>query len=107
MQFDNATGRGGKGLSHVGKALRHVTRSRSAIFAPLGDVGRAQRVEQRLADAIRSGLLTDGERLPSEQELAAMLGVAVPKSAAMPQHGQSPQPLPVRPPRSYKPRPGH
>ena len=34
------------------------------------------RVEQRLADAIRSGLLADGERLPSEQELAAMLGVA-------------------------------
>lgn len=59
------------------KSLRHASRSRSAIFAPLGDVGRAQRVEQRLADAIRSGLLADGERLPSEQELAAMLGVAV------------------------------
>jgi DNA-binding FadR family transcriptional regulator len=34
------------------------------------------RVEQRLAEAIRSGLLGDGERLPSEPELAAMLGVA-------------------------------
>ncbi|GAB3280135.1 FCD domain-containing protein [Kineosporia babensis] len=46
------------------------------MFAPLGDVGRAVRVEQRLADAIRVGLLADGERLPSEQELATMLGVA-------------------------------
>ncbi|WP_109508482.1 FadR/GntR family transcriptional regulator [Nocardioides speluncae] len=56
--------------------LRHASRSRSAIFAPLGDPGRATRVEQRLADAIRSGMLADGERLPSEQELASMLGVA-------------------------------
>ncbi len=58
------------------KARRHSSRARSAIFAPLGDQGRATRVEQRLADAIRSGLLADGERLPSEPELAAMLGVA-------------------------------
>jgi hypothetical protein len=31
------------------------------------------------------------------------------KSAATPQHGQKPaeKPLPVREPRSYKPRPGH
>lgn len=55
---------------------RHGTRTRGAIFAPLEDVGRAVRVEQRLADAIRSGVLRDGERLPSESELAAMLGVA-------------------------------
>lgn len=55
---------------------RPATRTRSAIFAPLGDEGRAVRVENRLAEAIRSGVLTDGERLPSEPELAAMLGVA-------------------------------
>jgi len=55
---------------------RPATRARSAIFAPLGDQGRAVRVENRLAEAIRSGVLTDGERLPSEPELAAMLGVA-------------------------------
>ncbi len=55
---------------------RHGTRTRGAIFAPLEEVGRAVRVEQRLADAIRSGVLRDGERLPSESELAAMLGVA-------------------------------
>lgn len=50
--------------------------ARSAIFAPLGDPGRALRVEQRLGEAIRAGLLADGERLPSEPELAQMLGVA-------------------------------
>jgi DNA-binding FadR family transcriptional regulator len=56
---------------------RHGSRARGAIFAPLGDVGRAGQVEQRLAEAIRSGVLVEGERLPSEPELAAMLGVAV------------------------------
>lgn len=37
------------------------------------------------------------------------LGVAFPKQAASPQHGQKapPKPLPCREPRSYKPRPGH
>lgn len=57
-------------------SARHGTRTRSAIFAPLEEIGRAGRVEQRLADAIRSGVLRDGERLPSEAELASMLGVA-------------------------------
>ncbi len=52
------------------------TRARSAVFAPISNQGRAVRVEQRLAQAIWSGLLSDGEKLPSESELAAMLGVA-------------------------------
>ena len=39
--------------------------------------GRAGQVEQRLAEAIRSGVLVEGERLPSETELAGRLGVAV------------------------------
>src|SRR4051794_40852798 len=56
---------------------RHGSRARGAIFARLGDVGRAGQVEQRLTEAIRSGVLGEGERLPSEPELAAMLGVAV------------------------------
>lgn len=51
-------------------------RVRSTVFAPLGDASRAALVEQRLGEAIRSGLLTDGERLPSESELAQLLGVA-------------------------------
>jgi DNA-binding FadR family transcriptional regulator len=58
------------------RTARHGTRTRNAIFAPLEEVGRATQVEQRIADAIRSGVLRDGERLPSEAELAAMLGVA-------------------------------
>jgi DNA-binding FadR family transcriptional regulator len=53
------------------------SRARSAIFAPLSDVGRAEQVEQRLTEAIRSGVLTQGERLPSESELAGRFGVAV------------------------------
>lgn len=58
--------------------LRHPgSRARSALFAPLGDAGRAALVERRLTDAIRSGLLAPGDRLPSEPELAGMLGVAV------------------------------
>ncbi len=56
---------------------RRGGRVRSAIFAPLSDVGRAGQVEQRLTEAIRSGMLVTGERLPSEAELAGMLGVAV------------------------------
>ncbi|KQP78710.1 hypothetical protein ASF37_09325 [Aeromicrobium sp. Leaf289] len=55
---------------------RRSTRARTAVFAPIGELGRAVRVEQRLAQAIRSGILEDGERLPSESELASMLGVA-------------------------------
>jgi DNA-binding FadR family transcriptional regulator len=52
-------------------------RAHSAVFAPLSDLGRAGQVEQRLAEAIRSGVLVEGERLPSEPELAARFGVAV------------------------------
>jgi DNA-binding FadR family transcriptional regulator len=61
----------------MAEVRRHGSRARGAIFAPLGDVGRAGQVEQRLTEAIRSGVLVEGERLPSEPELAAMLGVAV------------------------------
>jgi DNA-binding FadR family transcriptional regulator len=56
---------------------RHASRARNAIFASLGEVGRAGQVEQRLAEAIRSGVLVEGERLPSEPELASRFGVAV------------------------------
>lgn len=57
-------------------ATSKAFRVRSTVFAPLGDASRAALVEQRLGEAIRSGLLTDGERLPSESELAQLLGVA-------------------------------
>jgi DNA-binding FadR family transcriptional regulator len=51
--------------------------ARAAIFSPIGDEGRALLVERRLTEAIRSGVLADGERLPSEAELAQLFGVAL------------------------------
>jgi DNA-binding FadR family transcriptional regulator len=51
--------------------------ARAAVFSPIGDEGRALLVERRLAEAIRSGVLADGERLPSEAELAQRFGVAL------------------------------
>ena len=60
----------------MSEVRRHGSRARNAIFAPLSDVGRAGQVEQRLTEAIRSGVLVEGERLPSEPELAARFGVA-------------------------------
>jgi GntR family transcriptional regulator, transcriptional repressor for pyruvate dehydrogenase complex len=56
-----------KGLSHG---------ARSAMFAPLDRLGRAEAVTARLVDAITLGLLADTERLPSEAELAARFGVS-------------------------------
>ena len=51
--------------------------ARAAVFSPIGDEGRALLVERRLTEAIRSGVLADGERLPSEAELAQRFGVAL------------------------------
>jgi DNA-binding FadR family transcriptional regulator len=56
-----------KGMSHG---------ARSAMFAPLDQLGRAEAVTARLVDAITLGLLADTERLPSEAELAARFGVS-------------------------------
>jgi GntR family transcriptional repressor for pyruvate dehydrogenase complex len=56
-----------KGMSHG---------ARSAMFAPLGQLGRVEAVTARLVDAITVGLLADTERLPSEAELAARFGVS-------------------------------
>ncbi|BDZ55065.1 hypothetical protein DSM26151_27630 [Agromyces marinus] len=47
-----------------------------AMFMPIGDAGRAELVEKRLADAITGGHLRAGDRLPSEAELARTMGVA-------------------------------
>ncbi len=51
--------------------------ARDAVFAQLSDAGRAEQVARRLADAIVLGVLTPGERLPSEAELARRFGVAL------------------------------
>lgn len=52
------------------------TRLHSAVFQPIGDEGRAALVERRIAEAVMSGVLSAGERLPAEPELAAAFGVA-------------------------------
>jgi len=46
------------------------------LFTPLDAGGRADTVARRLAQAIRLGLLLDGERLPAESQLAGQLGVS-------------------------------
>jgi DNA-binding FadR family transcriptional regulator len=51
--------------------------AREAVFAQLNDAGRAEQVAQRLTDAIILGVLSPGERLPSEPELARRFGVAL------------------------------
>ncbi|MFT4215226.1 MAG: GntR family transcriptional regulator [Microbacterium sp.] len=51
--------------------------ARSVVFAPLEGSGRAELVERRLTDAIVSGVLRDGERLPSEADLSRSMGVAL------------------------------
>jgi DNA-binding FadR family transcriptional regulator len=48
----------------------------AAVFAPLGEGGKAQRVEDRIVEGIAAGVLADGDRLPSEAELASSMGVA-------------------------------
>ncbi len=61
---------------HMPQSIRSTTAARAAVFAPLAGGGRAELVEQRLTDAIELGLLSHGERLPSESEMARRFGVA-------------------------------
>ena len=58
-------------------ATGRVDAARAVVFSPLDGTGRAELVEQRLTDAIVSGVLRDGERLPSESDLSKSLGVAL------------------------------
>ncbi|WP_164743460.1 FadR/GntR family transcriptional regulator [Microbacterium sulfonylureivorans] len=58
-------------------ATGRLDAARAVVFAPLEGAGRAELVEQRLTDAIVSGVLHDGERLPSESDLSRSLGVAL------------------------------
>ncbi|EPR77508.1 Transcriptional regulator, GntR family [Leifsonia rubra CMS 76R] len=51
-------------------------RLQGALFQSIGDAGRAELVERRLASAITGGHLRAGERLPSENDLATTFGVA-------------------------------
>lgn len=61
----------------IAMAPRAPTTARArTLFAPLAAAGRADAVASRLAQAIRLGLLADGERLPAEASLAGQLGVS-------------------------------
>jgi DNA-binding FadR family transcriptional regulator len=54
-----------------------TTATARTLLAPLDDAGgRAELVARRLGEAIRLGLLLDGERLPPEPRLAEQLGVS-------------------------------
>lgn len=50
--------------------------ARTAMFAPLDQIGRVEAVTRRLVDAITLGLLADQEQLPTEAELADQFGVS-------------------------------
>ena len=49
---------------------------RAILSADTEVTGRADQIAQRLGQAIRLGLILDGEQLPSESELSRRLGVA-------------------------------
>lgn len=53
-----------------------VKSERTSLIAPLSSAGRADEIAVRITEAIQLGLLQDGERLPSESEFAAQLGVS-------------------------------
>ena len=69
----------GAGMNESAVPSQHSasSRLRNAAFAPIGDEGRAELVETRLLRAISSGDFIEGDRLPSENELAQLFGVAV------------------------------
>jgi GntR family transcriptional regulator, transcriptional repressor for pyruvate dehydrogenase complex len=50
--------------------------ARDVALAPLQAEGAVEQIVRRLGEAIGAGVLAPGERLPSEVELAAQLGVA-------------------------------
>lgn len=51
-------------------------KARELALAPLRSEGAVEQVVRRLGEAIGTGVLAPGERLPAEQQLAARLGVA-------------------------------
>jgi len=53
-----------------------ASRSLAAVFTPIKSGGLVEEVCRRIELAIETGLLTSGQRLPNEPELAAALGVA-------------------------------
>ena len=56
--------------------MNTIPTARDAVFSPLQVEGAVERIVRRLGEAIGSGVLLPGERLPSELELAERLAVA-------------------------------
>jgi GntR family transcriptional regulator, transcriptional repressor for pyruvate dehydrogenase complex len=50
--------------------------ARDLVLGPLAPTSAVEQIVRRLGEAIGSGVLAPGERLPAEAELAAQLGVA-------------------------------
>ena len=53
-----------------------IVTARDVALAPLQAEGAVEQIVRRLGEAIGAGVLAPGERLPTELELAAQLGVA-------------------------------
>ncbi len=53
-----------------------ASRSLAAVFTPIRSRGLVDEVCSRIEQAVETGLLTSGQRLPNETELAAALGVS-------------------------------
>jgi DNA-binding FadR family transcriptional regulator len=51
-------------------------KARDVVLAPVSAEGTVEKIVRRLGEAIGSGLIAPGERLPPEAELAAQLSVA-------------------------------
>jgi GntR family transcriptional repressor for pyruvate dehydrogenase complex len=56
--------------------VARILTARDVALAPLQAEGAVEQIVRRLGEAIGAGVLAGGERLPSELELAAQLGVA-------------------------------
>jgi GntR family transcriptional regulator, transcriptional repressor for pyruvate dehydrogenase complex len=56
--------------------VKELVTARDVALAPLQPEGAVEQIVRRLGEAIGAGVLAPGERLPSEVELAAQLGVA-------------------------------
>ncbi|MCI0155553.1 GntR family transcriptional regulator [Leifsonia shinshuensis] len=64
-------------IRDAARTTRPAPGARDAVFAQLSDAGRAEQVARRLTDAIVLGVLSPGERLPNEADLARRFGVAL------------------------------
>jgi GntR family transcriptional repressor for pyruvate dehydrogenase complex len=71
---------GSEGLSvkrRTSSSVGLTTAAARTVLAPLEESGgRAELVARRLGEAIRVGLILDGEKLPPERDLAAQFGVS-------------------------------